>query len=390
MATVYDELLDRWHLPRPRSVTATPWGWSNDTFVVVSEAGRHILRISTTATRAEVAFEHELLARLAAGSLPFATPQPLPSANGVTLESFETSQRALPATLYREIPGRHADDRDIGLIAAGATAFAELDRVLATVDVTAPSRPMSSGLASANTAVPTLDGIEREVGPDAARVLRDAASEAARLPPGLPRQLIHGDFALGNVLLHGTRVTGIVDFEYCGRDLRAMELATALGLVLTKNNGDDLWKPVLTGYLRTLPLTGDELNALPTLMRLGRAVGLLWWIGRERDGRSSKTSTAERVERVLAVDQWISHNAGVLVDTARRGNRPARSPAAARGRWPQLVPAPALRRVAPQPARRGTCRAASRGRSARTAWRACRSRRSAGPTSGAGRSRSSR
>jgi Ser/Thr protein kinase RdoA (MazF antagonist) len=82
MATVYDELLDRWHLPRPRSVTATPWGWSNDTFVVVSEAGRHILRISTTATRAEVAFEHELLARLAAGSLPFATPQPLPSANG--------------------------------------------------------------------------------------------------------------------------------------------------------------------------------------------------------------------------------------------------------------------------------------------------------------------
>jgi homoserine kinase type II len=299
---------------------ATPWGWSNDTFVVVSEAGRHILRISTTASRAEVAFEHELLAQLTIGSLPFATPEPLLSANGVTLESFETPRRLLPATLYREIPGRHADDSDIDLIAAGATAFAELDRALATVDVTVPSRPMSSDLVTVSAGVPTLDGIEQDVGPDAANVLRDAASAAARLPLGLPRQLIHGDFALGNVLLHGSRVTGIVDFEYCGRDVRAMELATALGLVLTKDNGEALWRPVLAGYLRTLPLSDAELDALPTLIRLGRAAGLVWWIGREREGRSSKTTTAERVERLLAIDQWISRNANELIETASRGS----------------------------------------------------------------------
>jgi hypothetical protein len=53
-------------------------------------------------------------------------------------------------------------------------------------------------------------------------------------------------------------------------------------------------------------------------MRLGRAVGLLWWIGREREGRSSRTTTAERVERVLAIDHWISRNADELVETARR------------------------------------------------------------------------
>jgi len=91
-----------------------------------------------------------------------------------------------------------------------------------------------------------------------------------------------------------------------------------VGLVLTKNNGEDLWRPILTAYLRALPLTDEELAALPSLVRLGRTVGLLWWIGREREGRSSKTTTAERVEHVLAIDQWISRNADELVQTARR------------------------------------------------------------------------
>ncbi|HTH71473.1 MAG TPA: phosphotransferase [Candidatus Saccharimonadales bacterium] len=318
MAIVYDELLDRWGLPRPRSVTATAWGWSNDTFVVASAAGRHILRISTSARQAEVAFEHEVLASVASRRLPFATPLPLASSSGVTLETFAGPHDRLPATLYREIPGRHADDADIGLVAAGASAFAELDRALATVRIATPSRPLSSDLAAVSPAVPTLDGIEQTVGPDAARLLRDTAAGLEALPAGLPRQLIHGDFALGNVLLIGGRVSGIVDFEYCGHDLRAMELATALGLVLTKNNGEDLWRPILTAYLRALPLTDEELVTLPSLVRLGRAAGLLWWIGREREGRSSKTTTAERVERVLAIDQWISRNANELVETARR------------------------------------------------------------------------
>jgi homoserine kinase type II len=163
-----------------------------------------------------------------------------------------------------------------------------------------------------------LEGIERDVGLDAARVIRRAAADAKDLPPTLPRQLIHGDFALGNVLLDDTRVTGIVDFEFSGHDLRAMELATALGLVLTKSNADRLWQPVVAAYLRALPLTDQEIGALPALTRLGRAVGLLWWIGREREGRSSKTATAERVERVLALDTWISRNSDQLVETASR------------------------------------------------------------------------
>jgi homoserine kinase type II len=263
-----------------------------------------------------VDFEHEVLLRLASlASLPFATPVPMRSTNGSTIELFETDRGQRPTTLFPVIPGRHPDDEQTDAVAAGAAAFGQLDRVLATIEQDG-SLPMSSYLASISRQVPTLDGIEDAIGEEAAAITRAVAREAAPLLAGLPRQLIHHDFALGNLLLDGTTVVGILDFEFCGVDVRAMELAGALGLVVTKTTADQLWRPVLTDYLRALPLDDDERRALPTLTRLSRAAGLVWWVGRERQGLSSKTDTAERIDRLLSIDAWVTRNADELVETA--------------------------------------------------------------------------
>ena len=315
----YDELLDRWELPRPRTLTKTAWGWNNDTFAIASAVGRHILRISANARRTEVAFEHEVLRRLAAlASLPFATPQPIRSVGGATFEMFDTERGQRPASLFSVIPGRHPVDDQTDAVAAGAAAFGELDRVLATINDPGSARPMSSGLGSISGSVPTLTGIENAIGHETAAIIRAIEEDAAPLNAELPRQLIHHDFALGNLLLEGTRVVGILDFEFCGDDVRANELAGALGLVLTKTTADRLWRPVVTAYLHALPLSDDERRALPTLTRLSRAAGLVWWLGREREGLSSKTDTAERVERLLQIEAWMSRHAEELVDVALR------------------------------------------------------------------------
>jgi Ser/Thr protein kinase RdoA (MazF antagonist) len=298
-------------------LTKTAWGWNNDTFAVTSPAGRHILRISASADRSEVEFEHEVLSRLAAlAALPFTTPLPMRSINGSTIELLETDRGPRPATVFTIIPGRHPDDEQTDAVAAGAAAFGKLDRVLATIETVGPSRPMSTDLASISRSVPTLEGIEQAIGDEAAALVRAVSEEAAELVRSLPRQLIHGDFALGNLLLNGTTVVGILDFEFCGHDVRAIELAGALGLVLTKTTAEQLWRPVLAAYLRALPLGDDERRALPTLTRLSRAAGLVWWVGRERQGLSSKTDTVERIERLLSIDAWVTRNADELVETA--------------------------------------------------------------------------
>jgi homoserine kinase type II len=175
---------------------------------------------------------------------------------------------------------------------------------------------MTTDLASISRSVPTLAGIEEAIGDEAAAHVRAVADEAVVLVRSLPRQLIHGDFAMGNLLLNDSTVVGILDFEFCGHDVRAIELAGALGLVLTKTTADQLWRPVLAAYLRALPLDEDERRALPVLTRLSRAAGLIWWVGRERQGLSSKTDTAERIERLLRIDAWVTRHADELVETA--------------------------------------------------------------------------
>jgi len=258
-----------------------------------------------------------VLSRLVAlAALPFATPVPMRSTNGSTIELLETERGPRPATVFTIIPGRHPDDEQIDAVAAGAAAFGELDRVLATIEDPGPTRPMSSDLPSISRSVPTLAGIEDSIGEEATAIIDAVANETAQLIPSLPRQLVHGDFAMGNLLVDGTTVVGILDFEFCGHDVRAIELAGALGLVLTKTTAELLWRPVLTAYLRALPLGDDERRALPTLTRLSRAAGLVWWVGRERQGLSSKTDTAERVERLLTIDAWVTRHADELVEAA--------------------------------------------------------------------------
>jgi homoserine kinase type II len=44
----------------------------------------------------------------------------------------------------------------------------------------------------------------------------------------MPQQLSHEDYAPLNILMEGERVTGVLDFEFCCRDLRVMDLTVAL------------------------------------------------------------------------------------------------------------------------------------------------------------------
>ena len=51
------------------------------------------------------------------------------------------------------------------------------------------------------------------------------------LSPLITPQLIHGDLHYDNVLVENGKVTGLLDFEFCASDWRAMELAVCLSKV---------------------------------------------------------------------------------------------------------------------------------------------------------------
>jgi len=312
---MYDALLDAWALPRPRELTRAHWGYSNETWFVRSEAGEHVLRLHTSKHVEAIRFEHELLARLATADLRFRTPRPLETEAGDTLATEIESARQ--AALFRRIEGEHLDDDDVAGVANAGSAYAALDIALAAIERTDLTTATFSGdLRTVHPAISDLGQLEEAAGP-AARGLAEAAAETAPAIYGsLPTQLIHGDFAFGNVLMRAGSVRGLLDFEYAGRNVRALELGGALRNVLSKGNREKLWRPLLHGYLGTLPLDPAEIAALPALVRLQGAIVIVWVAGRAIEGDSTLEALAQQVDRALALEDWIAANGIHLIAEA--------------------------------------------------------------------------
>ena len=314
---MYDELLDAWDLPRPRELIRSAFGMSNESYFVKSAAGDHILRIYISKSLQAIRFEHEVLQRLVGADLPFRTPRPLPTVRGDTVEVDVDSAR--PCALFLRIPGETLDDADTIAVGRAAEAFARLDIALAAIERTDLPSPVFAGdLRAMHPAITDLGRLDELIGPRGQDMAERAAERAGPTYSSLPTQLIHGDFGFGNVLVHGSRIRGVVDFEYSGRNVRAMELAGGLASAIAREARESLWRPLLRGYLGTLPLDPVEVAALPALAVLHWAVIVVWWAGQLLDGHPFPDGLTPLVDRALAVDGWMDAHGRELVAEALR------------------------------------------------------------------------
>lgn len=316
---MYDELLDQWDLPRPRELVRTAFGMSNESYLVDSDAGAHVLRVYAGKPLQGIRFEHELLRRLVEAELPFRVPQPLPTKRGDTIAlDVDTARHC---ALFPRIPGETLDDGDTVAVARAAEAFARLDLALGDIERTDLPAPVFSGdLRAIHPAVTDLAELDEVLGRPGREMVERAAESAGPIYASLPTQLIHGDFSFGNVLVRSGRVRGLVDFEHAGRDVRAMELASGLSSVILRSPGEVLWRPVLRGYLGTQRLDLTELAALPALAVLHWAVIVVWWAGRSLEGRPFRDGVGALVDRGLIVERWMTSRGPELVAEALRAS----------------------------------------------------------------------
>jgi len=297
-----DEVLDAWQLPRPRSVTPAPWGVNNQTSFVSCPSGEFVLRVYLNRSEPTgVRFEHALLGRLAELDLSFSTPVPVQLSSGGTIA---LDPQGRPAALFRRLPGEHIDDPADDLMRGAGRALAELDDALGEIrDVGIPAPRFDAEFAAVHPLVPdpsTIPELDASTRNELARVSR----EIAPIYPTLPRQLTHGDFALGNVLFRNGQVSALLDFEFSGADVRAIDLATACYILTGRRPGGESWRPFVDAYNARLPLDEREGTSLPSLMSSHAAVGLIHWIGRHRAGLAPKHSVDAHAARLLEIREW--------------------------------------------------------------------------------------
>ena len=272
-----------------------------------------------------IRYEHRLLGWLATRELSFSVPAPILTVDGDTLCLTDGGFGAL----FPFLPGGPVNYTEPRQLENVGGALAELHQALA--DYPTDPRPGMTDfemLGSLHPALPNPHSLHSShlSLPDAepfASLLawwRDEIAEVHAFLDSafqlLPRQVIHGDYGPSNTLHAGNRLTGIVDFEFTGPDMRALDVASGLYFSMRVWKGDDPWprgEAFGRGYRRLARLTEGELAALPWLMRLRNAVSKIFWLG-----KSLADSTTEKqvldIGDLQGFNHWLAGNSERLQD----------------------------------------------------------------------------
>lgn len=145
---------------------------------------------------------------------------------------------------------------------------------------------------------------------------------APSLYRNLPVQIIHRDYDQSNILMDGNSVTGVLDFEFSGPDLRILDLAYALSQWPSGwwNTGKE-WTIIdafARGYLERQRLALEELETLPVIFRLRLVASLFYRFGRFARGLETPETLLERIQETLIFETWIKKHEGQLIRHIRR------------------------------------------------------------------------
>lgn len=316
-----NNLLSRWPIASPWTIRPQSGGINNDTRFVQTPAGSYILRIyGATRDLAKIRFELAVMAELGRQGLSFAVPAPIPSRSG---DPIVLTESGAPATLAPVIPGVPAGRGSLAQAYPIGSALGELTRAFAGVHVPAPPgwQQTYGDLAPCPDVDPLRVPGQAPVAPEQqarlARLVREVQAQVPAAYATLPRQIIHGDFVPYNVLMDGTRVSAVLDFEIALYDLRALDLAMALA---TCGGGRwhtgtewEMLAAFCRGYFSRMTLLPEEIAALPFLIRLRRCVTFLHMTGRYLRGEAPVEIALHGAEGALMLDEWVERHGTELV-----------------------------------------------------------------------------
>lgn len=242
---------------QPDRIAAIGAGNVNDSWDVRASSMRWILRrYSQARLPAGIPFEHTVLQQLAMGGWPVPTPFAAP--DGTTLVKVGGRYHAL----FPFLPGTRLDDP-----ARHGRVLGQLHGAMRQLTIQVPPtwprladyarRPFPSALAAYAASDPDA----------AAAALRHhglvARDLAAIGTTGAVVQPVHGDFHTGNLLFLTGQLSGILDFDFARVDLRAADVAIALGFLAEPAARTAF----LTAYQAEQPLSEVERRLLAPLRR---------------------------------------------------------------------------------------------------------------------------
>lgn len=318
---MHEHLLAAWPIAAPWNIRPQSGGINNDTRFVETPSGTYILRVyGATRDLAKIRYELAVMAELRRQPLSFAVAEPLPSRSG---DPILLTESGAPAILMPLIPGVVGNRDSMAQVFPTGVALGELTRALGHVHIEAPPswRTTYADLVPSPDIDPLSVPAQAPVSPEEqaqlTRLIRSVQEQIPAMYAALPRQIIHGDFVPGNLLVQDDRVTAVLDFEYAQHDLRVLDLAMAIAAWGSGrfNTGTE-WEQLgalCRGFFSQMKLQPAEIDALPFVLRLRRTTIFLHMCCRYLRGDAPVEIALHGSSGALAVDNWLEQHSAELI-----------------------------------------------------------------------------
>jgi homoserine kinase type II len=272
--TELGELADAFDLGAVQQSRTIAAGTINSNFDLVTDRGRYFLRINEGKAEADVAWEAQLVAALAAAGLP--TPPPLVARDGRPYVPLRGPGVTKWVSAFPWRDGEHlaADAITPAIASTFGAALAELHRI----GLELPAEWRRRSIYDHENLVARFEHFAHDADPmlaEAQRVLAEElaiAADAAAIRARATHAIIHGDLFRDNVLWQADRITAILDFEQASGGSLAYDLAVCIN--------DWCWigaprlelaRALLAGYEQVRPLSAGDREALPYEIRAAAA-----------------------------------------------------------------------------------------------------------------------
>lgn len=284
--------------------------------VQIEGRGDYILRVYNNGQNsAKVIFEHLVLQELQKVPMSFEIPVALSSIRNS--QTHEILMDGTEVSLFRLIPGALPG---LTCVFEIGKACGELTKALASISIEfAPQTAPYYDIYKAHHAI-SRDLFFQEMNSNIFDEVRESANIALseirhiedviyRLKGlNLPQQLIHGDLHYDNILAKNCAVTGVVDFEFCAMDWRAMDLAITLSKYASELEPLAFFQQVICGYSQFIALTEDEIDSVVDLIILRILSNIVFFVGRAIAGEDSVRMAISKLNVYLKRIVWLRKN----------------------------------------------------------------------------------
>ena len=293
----FDELaawLQRYALSPLTGLEPIASGIENTNYFVTTAGERLVLTLYERLPAEDLPFYLNLMAHLAQHGVP--APAPVADRSGTYFSILNNK----PASLVTRLDGKPQLAPDDGHCAQIGLTLAQLHVA------TASFRGRHDNPRGATWRTQAARAVKRFLVPAQLELLdSEMVVQRKMARRRLPQGAIHGDLFRDNALFVGNKLAGIIDFGFAATDALAYDLAITVNDWCIDADAEldaGRTRALIDAYQSVRPLTDDERDAWPLLLRLG---ALRFWLSRlydmhlPRPGELTHAHDPEHFERVL-------------------------------------------------------------------------------------------